>query len=310
MNNKFVIIGLVQSRVTSDILGNVANTESMVRKAAKKGAQIICLQELFNIPYIPQTQGVKKDDYAETIPGPTSLAMQKLAKELGIVLIVPIFEKAKNGKYYNTAIVFNQEGKLLGRYHKVHIPHDPGFYEKDYFQEGQEGYKNFKTKYGTFAVLICYDQWFPEAARQARLAGAEIIFYPTAIANIIGYKPPEGDWHDAWETVMRGHSIANSVAVAAVNRVGQEKKSVFWGQSFVTDAFGKILKRASSTKEEILIAKLDLNMSKFVSDGWGFMRNRRPDTYYSLIGRKLVEKSKRLKNIGGYKDTKKALGQL
>ena len=199
MKKKFVTIGLVQSKVSANMDANLTKTIKMIRQAKKAGAQIVCLQELFNIPYIPQKQGVKKDDFAETIPGKTSQTMQKLAKELGIVLVVPMYEKTSSGKYFNTAVVFNQNGKMMGKYHKVHIPHDPGFYEKDYFEHGQDGYKIFKTKFGTFAVLICYDQWFPEAAREARLNGAEIIFYPTAIADIIGYKHPN-DWHDAWET--------------------------------------------------------------------------------------------------------------
>lgn len=307
--NKFVTIGLIQSKVGADIRANVLKTANMIRTAAKKGAQIICLQELFQTPYFPQKQNMKKDDYAETVPGYTSSIMQALAKELGVVIVVPIYEK-RGSKYFNTAIVYNTDGKSLGQYNKVHIPHDPGFYEKDYFEHGQDGYKIFKTKFGTFAVLICYDQWFPEAAREARLAGAEIIFYPTAIGNIIGYRPPEGNWHNAWETVMRGHAIANSVVVAAINRTGREEHSQFWGQSFISDAFGKILKRADANKEEILVVKVDLEMNKFISDGWGFMRNRRPDTYGTLTGKKLIEKSKALKNVDHYKETKKALGQI
>lgn len=309
MKSKFVTIGLIQSNVSSNLDANLEKTEKMVRQAAKKGAQIICLQELFNIPYIPQKRGIKKDFYAETIPGKTTTAMSVLAKDLGVVIIVPIFEKAKGGKYYNTAAVFDNKGKMLGKYHKIHIPHDPGFYEKDYFEQDDLGYKIFKTKFGAFAVLICYDQWFPEAAREARLAGAEIIFYPTAIANIVGYVPPEGHWHNAWETVMRGHAIANSLPVAAVNRVGKEQHSRFWGQSFVCDAFGKVIKRANENKEEVLVVKLDLAMNKFISDGWGFLRNRRPDTYKTLATNKLVEKSTKLKNIQHYKNIKKSLGE-
>ncbi|HYV33675.1 MAG TPA: nitrilase-related carbon-nitrogen hydrolase, partial [Candidatus Limnocylindria bacterium] len=218
MKNKFVTIGLVQSKVSSDIAGNVKKTEKMIRQAANKGAQIICLQELFQTPYFPIIEGLNKDAYAETIPGKTTAIMSKLAKELGVIIIVPMFEKAKNGKYYNSAIVYNVNGKALGTYHKIHIPHDPGFYETEYFQEGNEGYKVFNTPFGKIGVLICFDQWFPEAARACRLAGAEIIFYPTAIANVIGYVPPEGSWHNAWETVMRGHAISNGVCVVAVNR--------------------------------------------------------------------------------------------
>lgn len=309
MKKKIVSIGLIQSKVSANIPANVKKTEKLIRQAAKKGAQIICLQELFNIPYIPQRQGVKKDDYAETIPGKTTAILQKLAKELKVVLIVPIFEKAKNGHYYNTAVVFDQTGKMIGRYHKVHIPHDPGFYEKDYFEEGKSGYKIFNTKFAKFAVLICYDQWFPEAAREARLMGAEIIFYPTAIADIIGYKHPN-DWHDAWETSMRGHAIANSVVVATPNRVGVEGRSRFWGQSFITDAWGKILKRASKNKEEAVVQKVDLEYNKFLAEGWGFLRNRRPYSYKNLVSGKLTKKSKKLANVAHYKEEQKALGEI
>jgi len=309
VKNKFVTIGLIQSKVSADITGNVEKTVKMIRQAAKKGAEIICLQELFQTPYFPQRQGENKNKYVETVPGPTTKIMSSLAKELGVVIIVPLFEKAQNGKYYNTAVVINEKGKTLGRYHKVHIPHDPGFYEKDYFEHGKEGYKIFKTKFATFAVLICFDQWFPEAAREARLAGAEIIFYPTAIADIIGYVPPEGHWQNAWETVMRGHAIANSVVVAAVNRTGKEDHSQFWGQSFVSDAFGKVVKRAGQNKEEVVVAKVNLAMNEFISEGWGFLRNRRPDTYKTLLTNKFVEKSNRLKKVKNYNNIKKALGQ-
>jgi len=303
---KFITIGLIQTKVSNNVALNVEKTVKLIKQAAKRGAQIVCLQELFNIPYIPQRQGVKKDKYAEKIPSKTTLIMQKLAKQLGIVVIVPIYEKTSKGEYYNTAVVFNDKGKMLGKYHKVHIPQDPGFYEKDYFEDGSDGYKIFKTKFGTFAVLICYDQWFPEAARAARIAGAEIIFFPTAIADIIGYKHPN-DWHDAWETSMRGHAIANSVVVAAPNRVGTEGRSRFWGQSFVCDAWGKVLKRASSSKEEIVIQKVNLEYNKFLSEGWDFLRNRRPDTYKNLISNKFIKKSKKLAKVAHYREEKRAL---
>lgn len=308
MNTKFITIGLVQSKVSSDIGANLEKTEKMIRQTAKKGAQIICLQELFQTPYFPQKQKMRKDDFAETISGQTVTLMKKLAKELGVVIVVPFYEK-RGVKYYNTAAVVNMDGKLIGQYDKIHIPHDPGFYEKDYFEHGQNGYKIFKTKFGTFAVLICYDQWFPEAAREARLSGAEIIFYPTAIGDIIGYKP-EGDWHDAWETSMRGHAIANSVHVAAVNRTGVENKVQFFGQSFVSDPFGKVLARASRINEEVVVTKIDLEKNKFFEQGWGFLRNRRPDTYKTIPTTKLTKKSKKLQNIAHYKDEKKALGQI
>ncbi len=261
-------------------------------------------------PYFPQWEKKNKNDYAEEVTGPTVTAMKATAKKLGVTIIVPFYEKIKTGskvKYFNTAVVFDGKGKMLGKYHKVHIPHDPGFYEKEYFEHGSLGYKIFKVNNVKFAVLICYDQWFPEAARAARLDGAEIIFYPTAIGDIVGYVPPEGNWHNAWETVMRGHAIANSVVVAAINRTGQEGHSKFWGQSFVSDAFGKVLQRGSSNKEGVVVEKVDLNMNKFISDGWGFMRNRRPDTYSTLVAKKLIKKAKTLANVEHYQDTKKAL---
>jgi len=306
---KLVTVAAIQTAVSDNLQANLKKTEGMIRQATKKGANIICLQELFQTPYFPQSQGLKKDDYAETIPGPTSELMKKLARELVIVIIVPIYEKRKNGKYYNTAMVFDQNGKGIGQYDKIHIPHDPGFYEKDYFEHGNNGYKIFKTTFGTFAVLICYDQWFPEAAREARLAGAEIIFYPTAIGNIIGYKP-EGDWHEAWETSMRGHAIANSLHVVAINRVGTEGRMKFFGQSFVSDPFGKILKRASVQKEEVLVQKIDLERNKFFEQGWGFLRNRRPDTYSTIGTNKLTKKSNKLPNVAHYKEEKKALEEI
>ncbi|MCL5666306.1 MAG: carbon-nitrogen hydrolase [Patescibacteria group bacterium] len=308
---KKITIGLIQTKTSDSLSANFAKTATMVEKVAAKGAQIICLQELYNTPYFPQRQHEDKDKYAEYIPGASTSMFEEIAKDYGIVIIVPVYEKAKNkhGKweYYNSAAVINEKGMLMKEvYRKVHIPQDPGFYEKDYFESGKSGYKIYKTKFASFAVLICYDQWFPEAARAARLQGAEIIFYPTALGNIVGYKP-EGDWHGAWETAMRGHAIANSVHVAAVNRVGREGNMKFFGQTFVCDPFGKVLKRASAGKEEALIAKIDLSRNKFFADGWGFLRNRRPDTYGILTSDKLVEKSRKLKDVAHYKDEIKAL---
>ncbi len=276
---QIVTIGAVQSAVSKDMDANLKKTLKMVRTAAKKGAKIVSLQELYRTVYFPQYRKKTFEHYAETIPGESTESFSKLAKELGIVIIVPLFEKAKNGHFYNSAVVIDERGKLLPTYHKTHIPQDEKFYEKDYFEEGLTGYRIYETKFATFAVLICYDQWFPEAARMATLAGADIIFYPTAIGTIRGYKSPDGDWHDAWETVMRGHAIANGVHVVAVNRVGREDKMRFWGQSFAADSFGKILKRTSGTKEEVMIAKLDLSHNARIRDGWGFLKNRRPDTY-------------------------------
>lgn len=307
--HKFVTIAAVQNAVGEDIQANIGKTVKLVESAIKKGAQIICLQELYNTPYFPQYQGLDKESFTESIPGKSTEVFSKIAKKYGVVIIVPIYEKEvidNKVEYHNSAVVINEKGKLLETYRKIHIPHDPGFYEKEYFKESDSGYKIYKTKFATFAVLICFDQWFPEAARSARLGGAEIIFYPTAIGNVLDYKA-EDDWHDAWEVMQRSHAIANSVYVMAVNRVGTEGQIKFFGQSFVSSPFGKVIKRANEDKEEILLAKLDLERNKLVAEDWGFLRNRRPDTYGTLTGNKLVEKSKNLKKVGEYEKLQKSL---
>ena len=234
MSNKFVTIAGVQSIVSTDLKKNLIKTIVLVEKAAKKGAQIICLQELYKTPYFPQYKNANKDDYAETIPGESTELFSKLAKKYKVVIIVPIFERDEKGEYHNSAVVINTDGKLLPTYRKIHIPQDPLFYEKNYFKESNDGYKIYKTKYATFAVLVCYDQWFPEAARSVKLAGADLVFYPTAIGNIRGVKEHEGDWHNAWETVMRGHAIANSLYVMAVNRTGVSKTGILKPPSSAT----------------------------------------------------------------------------
>jgi len=286
MKNKFVTVSAIQSTVSVDMKKNLIKTAKMVEQAAKGGAQIICLQELYRTIYFPQYKNAKKDDFSETIPGESTELFSKIAKKYKVIIVVPIFEKDRKGHFHNSAVVINTDGKLLSTYRKVHIPQDPLFYEKNYFEQSDGGYKIYKTKYGTFAVLICYDQWFPEAARAVKLAGADIIFYPTAIGTILGKKEKEGDWHDAWETVMRGHAIANSLYVVAVNRVGTEDKLKFWGQSFVCNAFGKVIKKAGDKKDEILISKINLVNNKMIAEDWGFMRNRRSDTYGSLTKNK------------------------
>jgi agmatine deiminase len=277
--NKLVTIAGIQSKVSKDTDANLGKTEKMVREAARKGAQIICLEELYRTIYFPQYKKMDTQGMAETIPGESTQRFARLAKEFGIVIIVPLYERASDGAYYNSAAVIDHTGKLLPAYRKLHLPQDPMFYEQNYFDPGESGYRVYHTKFGSFAVLICFDQWFPEAARMATLAGAEIIFYPTAIGYMVGHRSADGDWHDAWETVMRGHAIANGTHVVAVNRVGREGQLRFWGQSFACDSFGKVVKRGSATKEEILIARLDLSHNQRIREGWGFLRNRRPDTY-------------------------------
>ena len=282
MKNKFVTVAAVQNAVSTNMEDNLIKTVQLVERAAKEGAQIICLQELFRTTYFPQYKKVDKDNFSETIPGESSAVFSKIAKKYKVVIIVPIFEKDKSGHYHNSAVVINADGKLLPTYRKIHIPQDPLFYEKNYFEEGDTGYKIYKTKYGTFAVLICYDQWFPEAARSVKLAGADIVFYPTAIGNIVDVAEEEGDWHEAWETIMRSHAIANSLYVVAVNRVGVEDKLKFWGQSFICDPFGKIINKASNSQDQIIYSKIDLAQNKKIGEEWGFMRNRRTDTYKIL----------------------------
>lgn len=276
-----VTLGLIQMSMEEDADVNLSKAIRLIDKAAKKGAQIICLPELFRSPYFPQ----KEDGgttYAEKIPGPTSEALSQAAKDNEVIVIGgSIFEKTEN-KLYNTSMVFDERGKSLGIYRKIHIPHDENFFEQSYFSPGDRGYLVCKTKYAKIGVMICYDQWYPEAARINALMGAEIIFYPTAIGLIKGVRQKEGNWHSAWETVQRGHAIANGIIVAAVNRVGTEKNMVFWGRSFVSDAFGKILIRGSKN-EEIIITNCDVNHGKEVREGWRFFYNRRPETYYRLV---------------------------
>lgn len=293
MKNKFVTVAGIQSAVSGDQKENLINTVGMVEEAARNGAEIICLQELYRTPYFPQYKNVRKDKFSETIPGESTKVFSTLAKKHKVVIIVPIFEKDKKGHYHNSAAVINTDGKLMPTYRKIHIPQDYLFYEKNYFLDGDTGYKIYKTKFATFAVLICYDQWFPEAARSVKLAGADIVFYPTAIGIIKGEKQGEGDWHNAWETMMRAHAIANSFHTVAVNRVGIENKLKFWGQSFICDAFGKILKKGGSEKDEIIMSKIDLASNKIIEEEWGFIRNRRTDTYKTLIKNKHVRRNKK-----------------
>ena len=278
-------IGLIQTAVSEDADRNLERTLEAARTAIAKGARILCLQELYRVPYFPQYEDTDASRYAETIPGPSTEAFAALAREHGVVIVVPVYERAASGEHYNTAVVIDADGRLLPAYRKVHVPYDPLFYEKTYFLPGDR-YRVYDTRYGRIAVLICYDQWFPEAARAVALMGAEIVFYPTAIGRIAGEEPPEGDWREAWETVQRGHAIANSVHVAAVNRVGSEGDIRFFGSSFVADAFGNVLARASETGEEVLVVEIDLAENEAVREGWGFFRNRRPETY-GLLARKL-----------------------
>jgi agmatine deiminase len=279
---QIVSVGLIQTVVSEDMTENLKKTVAKVEEAAGKGAQIVCLQELYRTRYFPQEENQAAGKFAETIPGESTNAFAELAKKHKIVIIVPLFEKHPNGKYYNSVVVIDANGKTMETYHKVHVPQDPLFYEKNYFEAGDLGYKVYKTAYANFGVLICYDQWFPEAARINVLKGADIIFYPTAIGWIKGHTSADGDWHNAWQTIQRSHAIANGVHIAAVNRVGEENQLEFWGGSFVCNSFGEILGEASAENEEVLVVKVDLGKNVRIRDGWGFLKNRRPDTYQLL----------------------------
>lgn len=281
---KNVVLGLIQSRPVADPAANLAKSLQLARQAARRGARIVCLPELYRTPYFPQANHVKAENLAETIPGESTEAFSRLARQLKIVVLLPLFERS-GSRAYNSVAVLDADGRLLGTYRKVHIPHDPLFYEKTYFEPGNLGFKVFKTRYAALSALICYDQWFPEAARASVLAGAEILFYPTAIGTIRGYKAPEGDWREAWVTIQRGHAIANGVHVAAVNRAGTEGKLRFFGTSFVADAFGNVLKQAGTSREEVLVVPVDLSLNRKIREGWGFLRNRRPDSYSALVAR-------------------------
>ena len=281
--NKTVTIGIIQNAASDNAAANMRKTAEKISLAAEKGAQIICLQELYRTLYFPQEEKRDCTALAESIPGESTNLFSQLAKKHKVAIVAPLFELAKTGKFYNTAAVIGSTGEVLGSYRKAHIPYDPYFYEKDYFEAGNSDYGVFDTEFARIGVLICYDQWFPEPARICCLQGAEIIFYPTAIGYVKGFTSADGDWHDAWRTVQRANAIANVVHVAAVNRVGEEGELQFWGGSFICDSFGKVLSEASPSQEEIIIQTVDLSKNKKIQDGWGFLRNRRPDTYNSLV---------------------------
>jgi N-carbamoylputrescine amidase len=298
-------IGLIQEAVTADLAANVRDASHKIREAAARGAQIICLQELFNSLYFCQAQRGDRFDLAEPIPGPTTAAMQALARELGVVLIVPVFERQAAGVYRNSAAIIGADGTLLGVYRKMHIPDDPLFFEKYYFTPGDatqdeggttpgaaNGFRVWNTRYGKVGVLICWDQWYPEAARVTSLLGAEVLFYPTAI----GWHPSEKSEFgpaqvEAWRTIQRGHAIANGVYVAAANRVGHEREPgtdglEFFGHSFVSDPFGRIIADAG-TSPQVLIATCDTAVIEDTRRNWPFFRDRRIDAYGPILRRYL-----------------------
>ena len=280
-------VAIIQTKVSNNEKLNIKNSINKIKLAAKKKAKIICLPELFLSPYFCQTENHSKFKLAEKIPGKKTILYCELAKKLSVILIIPLFEKKTYGFYHNTSIIINEKGKIISKYRKMHIPDDPGYYEKFYFTPGDLGFKSTKTKYAKIGSLICWDQWFPEAARLTVLKGAEILFYPTAI----GWHPKEKKKFgksqlDAWIVMQRSHAIANGVFVAVINRTGLEKignkKIQFWGNSMIIDPSGNIVARAKSEKEEILIYDINLSKIENVRNHWPFLRDRRIDYYKGL----------------------------
>jgi N-carbamoylputrescine amidase len=290
-------VGLIQMSCSSDPDDNLCRACDKVRDAAGRGAQVVCLPELFRTQYFCQREEHALFDLAESIPGPTTDALSPVAKQSGTVIIASVFERRARGLYHNTAAIIDADGSIKGVYRKMHIPDDPLYYEKFYFTPGDLGFKAFDTHYGRLGTLVCWDQWYPEAARLTALQGANILFYPTAI----GWHPDEkaefgAAQHDAWRTSQRAHAIANGVFVGAVNRVGHEHGDIrgnraagkgleFWGGSFLCDPFGRMLAEASHDKEEILIARCDLTLLEDVRRNWPFLRDRRIDSYSGITHR-------------------------
>lgn len=286
---KNVRIALVQMSCSADPAENLKKASARIREAAKKGAQIVCLQELFRTPYFCQTESAAHFDLAEPIPGPTTDALSKVARANKVVIVASLFEKRAKGVYHNTAAVIDADGKFLGKYRKMHIPDDPGFYEKYYFVPGDLGFQVFETKFAKIGVLICWDQWFPEGARLAALAGADILVYPTAIGWTPADPKEAARYRDAWTTIQRSHAVANGVFVAAINRVGREGELKFWGHSFVAAPFGEIIAQAGES-ETILTADLDLSKIEQTRREWPFLRDRRIDAYPPILSRVLEKK--------------------
>ena len=282
-----VRVGLIQLTAEDTPAANVRKTLPRIEEAAAKGAKIIGLQEMFTTKYFCITQDPKNFDLAEPIEtGPSVTDLAKAAKRLGVVIVAPLFEARGSEVYHNTAAVIDADGTVLGKYRKMHIPQDPGFEEKFYFTPGDLGFRTWKTAHGDIGVLICWDQWYPEAARLTALGGAQILFYPTAIGWLPEEKAALGRaQHNAWETVQRGHGVANGCYVAATNRVGTEGRTQFWGQSFVSDPYGEIVARASIEKEEVLLADCDLVKQREFRRIWPFFRDRRIDAYGDLTRR-------------------------
>lgn len=281
-----VNVGLVQVSCVKDKDENIKKTIENIRLAAKKGANIVCLQELFASLYFCDIEDYDNFNLADKIPGEITEMFQSLAKELGIVIVASMFEKKAQGLYFNTTAVIDADGKYLGKYRKMHIPDDPGFYEKFYFTPGDLGYKVFETKFGKIGVLICWDQWYPEASRITALMGAEILFYPTAIGWALNQdKETNQEQYNAWQTIQRSHAVANGVHTVSVNRTGIEGEMQFWGGSFVSNPFGTILYQAPHLEADIKVVELDLAKTDHYRVHWPFLRDRRIDSYQPITKR-------------------------
>ena len=277
---------------SADKDANIKKAIAKIREAAAKGAQIICLQELFSSLYFCDVEDYDNFKLAEPIPGPTTNTLKAVAKELGVVIIASLFEKRAQGIYHNTTAVIDADGEYLDKYRKMHIPDDPAYFEKFYFTPGDMGYKVFKTRFATIGVLICWDQWYPEAARITSLMGAELLFYPTAIGWATSQdEETNKEQYNAWQTIQRSHAIANGIHVVSVNRVGfeQEGKMKFWGGSFVANPFGTLIVQASHDKEEVLVHELELDTTDRYRTHWPFMRDRRIDSYQPITKRYIDE---------------------
>ncbi len=282
MTHSPVSVALIQSPCSEDIESNIENTTNLIRQAAEQGANIIVLQELFAWPYFCREIDDRYFDWAEPVPGPTTRRLEKPAADLQVVIVASLFEKRNPGIYHNTCAVIDADGTYLGKYRKMHIPEDPGFHEKYYFTPGDLGYRTFDTRFGRIGILICWDQWFPEAARITAMMGARLLIYPTAIASL----PEEAGetalrYRNAWQTIQRSHGVANGCYVASTNRVGNESQLAFWGHSFISGPFGEILAEGG-LDEQIVMSDIDLSSLDRHRTTWPFFRDRRPDSYNAI----------------------------
>jgi N-carbamoylputrescine amidase len=287
-NMSKVKVGLVQMSCSGDAKSNMDKAIAGIKEAAAKGANIVCLQELFTSLYFCDVEDYENFKLAEPIPGPSTDILSAVAKEAGVVVIASLFEKRAQGLYHNTTAVLDADGTYLGKYRKMHIPDDPAYFEKFYFTPGDLGYKIFETKYGKIGVLICWDQWYPEAARLTALMGAEILFYPTAIGWATSQdEATNTEQYNAWQTIQRSHAVANGLHVVSVNRVGFEQNGAmkFWGGSFVANPFGSLIVKATHDQEEVIVTELDLSKTDSYRTHWPFMRDRRIDSYGDIVKR-------------------------